>query len=166
MRPGTRIQRYEVTACDLATAADLREYTGPVGSIYSADLDWRDRPTLGIRWDDGRLETIRPDDENADWCFDDVTPRLFVNVYLWDRCYGGPEEGGWWYDAYTPEADQCTQQATEADAAACLDRMLDWCEQQNAERHHPSSSISDGHFVVRVESWPPEPEPAGRPRYE
>lgn len=25
---------------------------------------------------------------------------VWVNVYRVDRCYGGPEEGGWWYDVY------------------------------------------------------------------
>lgn len=24
----------------------------------------------------------------------------FISVYEVDRCYGGPEEGGWWYDSY------------------------------------------------------------------
>lgn len=23
---------------------------------------------------------------------------MYVNVYAVDRAYGGPEEGGWWYD--------------------------------------------------------------------
>ena len=23
-----------------------------------------------------------------------------VSTYFVQRCYGGPEEGGWWYDAY------------------------------------------------------------------
>lgn len=26
----------------------------------------------------------------------------FINVYRVERAYGGPEEGGWWYDDYTP----------------------------------------------------------------
>ena len=28
-------------------------------------------------------------------CFD---VHSFVNIYLVNRSYGGPEEGGWWYD--------------------------------------------------------------------
>ena len=27
---------------------------------------------------------------------------LFVNVYQEERCYGGAEEGGWWYTSKTP----------------------------------------------------------------
>lgn len=26
------------------------------------------------------------------------TSQAFVSIYQVDRCYGGPEEGGWWYD--------------------------------------------------------------------
>ena len=28
----------------------------------------------------------------------------FLTAYTVDRCYGGPEEGGWWYDNYQPIA--------------------------------------------------------------
>jgi len=28
--------------------------------------------------------------------------RRYVNVYSIDRLFGGPEEGGWWYDTGTP----------------------------------------------------------------
>lgn len=28
--------------------------------------------------------------------------RLFVNIYSAGRAYGGPEEGGWWFDVGTP----------------------------------------------------------------
>jgi hypothetical protein len=27
----------------------------------------------------------------------------FVSIYNHERCFGGPEEGGWWYDVYTLE---------------------------------------------------------------
>jgi len=30
--------------------------------------------------------------------------RVYVNAYLTDRRYGGPEEGGWWYDTGEPLA--------------------------------------------------------------
>lgn len=33
----------------------------------------------------------------ADGC-DERRPMLFVNEYARSRAYGGPEEGGWWYD--------------------------------------------------------------------
>ena len=27
---------------------------------------------------------------------------MFVTIYNVEQCYGGPEEGGWWYDWWTP----------------------------------------------------------------
>lgn len=31
---------------------------------------------------------------------------LYLNVYLANRAYGGPEEGGWWYDVGEPLASR------------------------------------------------------------
>lgn len=31
-------------------------------------------------------------------------PRVYLNAYAVSRCYGGPEEGGWWYDDREPLA--------------------------------------------------------------
>lgn len=31
-----------------------------------------------------------------------MTDRLFVNIYEYGRSYGGPEEGGWWFDTGVP----------------------------------------------------------------
>jgi hypothetical protein len=36
-----------------------------------------------------------------------------VTIYGIDRCYGGPEEGGWWYDWYHPTSTS-TRVATGA----------------------------------------------------
>lgn len=30
----------------------------------------------------------------------ECTVLVWVNVYEYTRCYGGPEEGGWWFDGY------------------------------------------------------------------
>lgn len=54
-------------------------------------------------------ERIRNSDEfrKAENCF--------VSIYNKDRCFGGPEEGGWWYDVYTLEGGKpfSTRQAAE-----------------------------------------------------
>lgn len=31
-----------------------------------------------------------------------MPPYVWITLYEISRCYGGPEEGGWWYDYYTP----------------------------------------------------------------
>ncbi len=166
MRPGTRVQRYTIDRCDARTGDELHTPEGPFGTVIEYDAARPYLPKIVIRWDTGRLETIEVGDEEPDRCLDDVTPRLFVNVYLWDRCYGGPEEGGWYFNAYAPQEEHSSEHATEAAAQAWLEKQLEWAQQENAERHHPNSVLSEGHYVVRLEAWPAEAQPAYRPCYE
>lgn len=42
----------------------------------------------------------------------------WVNVYEVDRCYGGSEEGGWWFDTGTPVASVQFNNREDAEAAA------------------------------------------------
>lgn len=50
-----------------------------------------------------------------------------VGVYSYgDRAYGGPEEGGWWYN--TSYRDEIFSFATEAEARACYDLRWDGLE--------------------------------------
>lgn len=41
-----------------------------------------------------------PDESKAEAPLSTVV--LYANAYLTDRLYGGPEEGGWWYDTGEP----------------------------------------------------------------
>jgi len=44
------------------------------------------------------LEFAAPELTANQWQNVDGTQQWFVGVYEVGRCYGGPEEGGWWYD--------------------------------------------------------------------
>ena len=100
-----------------------------------------------------------------------------VAVYLTQRLYGGPEEGGWYYDA----GELCTDSALTAfgvtfaeghedrartmalEVQAHLDR--DWNVGDHAREM--SSVLSAGRFEARVhDGWPSLAFPAERPRYE
>ena len=100
-----------------------------------------------------------------------------VAVYLVQRLYGGPEEGGWYYNAGelcvdpgltafgTTFADGHEDQAAKmaGEIQGHLDR--DWNTGDHA--HEISSVLSAGRFEARVhEGWPPLAFPAERPRYE
>ena len=100
-----------------------------------------------------------------------------VAVYLVQRLFGGPEEGGWYYDG----GELCTAPeltafgttfasghedravAMAAEVQAHLDR--DW---NVADHARPLSSVlSAGRYVAQVnEGWPPVAFPVERPRYE
>lgn len=89
-----------------------------------------------------------------------------VNVYELDRRYGGPEEGGWWYDAGDVVHSIPVFTLTDEE----IDRLLDAMKKQYPEHTGPyeitSMAYQGGDYLVRVEnsegrSWPEE-----RPFYE
>ena len=128
-----------------------------------------------IRWDDGYVQEIdKVELEYEDSELVDVTPLSYLNLYIHDRAYGGPEEGGWWYDTYAPVADSDWWDAeppayghfdSPEHAQQAMESLQAWCTDQNTRRHSPSSVASDGHFVCRLEAWPPEVYPSRRPHY-
>jgi hypothetical protein len=88
---------------------------------------------------------------------------IYVNVYLVDRAYGGPEEGGWWYD--TEEAINAIKcEAYEVDYRKQV--AQEWCDAQNASRNSDINSVlSEGKYVVRIEDFVGENSPKEKPFY-
>lgn len=77
---------------------------------------------------------------------------VFVNVYDKHMAYGGPEEGGWWYDVYEPitsffEPDP--QRRWQR-----FDEQEEICDQINGERPEYHSVASEGKRIVCLESEP------------
>ena len=90
---------------------------------------------------------------------------FYVNVYLQDRAYGGPEEGGWWYDFGIVEKSICLPTRKLARLVRrSINRVLrEW----NARRRSDISSvISEGRYYCTVESHPAADWPEMRPFYE
>lgn len=90
-----------------------------------------------------------------------AAPFVFVSAYAVTRHYGGPEEGGWWYDWY--ELIQTVP--TAPDGADVVRGEL--------ERVHSSVNVGDRFSVlggatlsVMVEDSPGEFETRERPHYE
>lgn len=102
-------------------------------------------------------------------------PFYSVAVYLEDRAYGGPEEGGWWYDCgqrvddlpgflpaiFAPDRETDAllhRKAVEDKLNATL----------NKERRSDTGSVlSEGRYVaVLCEGYPAPHYPATRPHYE
>lgn len=89
----------------------------------------------------------------------------WVNVYLIDRAYGGPEEGGWWYTYGV--AVQSIECRTEALAKRMLEAMLDWCSNENEDRRSDIGSVlSEGRYVAHIEDEKGQNWPDERPHYE
>ena len=115
------------------------------------------------------------EDENSYVCGN----MLFVNAYLVDRAYGGPEEGGWYYDTEHPLASVPVPAKPEKDRngnyrlVPTKPRLVEWwrnqmkalfsCQQSKRGR---SSVIGGPDVEVYVEECPARRSPETRPHYE
>lgn len=98
-------------------------------------------------------------------------PEVQIYPAIWDKAYGGHQEGGWYYDTYTPiERSAWRAEASRVRLDIALRRMrrLNELADQflNKDRHSPSSSISDGHVVFKWCFGTPQAEPQVTPRWE
>lgn len=91
----------------------------------------------------------------------------WVNGYEVYRQYGGPEEGGWWYDEYEPTGEQWGPFSSRDEAFEKYDELHDTLvKERNGGRYPLHSVLSDGKFTVAVEDHMPRRDPETRPRYE
>lgn len=93
-----------------------------------------------------------------------------VSVYLEDRAYGGPEEGGWWYTV--------GQLIRTVKIFKSEEKAYEYCRRLNQKlrsrtfgpnegRRDISSVLSDGEFVADVyPDFAPKHFPEQRPHYE
>lgn len=102
---------------------------------------------------------------------------ITVAVFLQDQAYGGPEEGGWWFDTFLPETG--TEFAEHIrhfpDTDKGWDKAHEWRAQlqefldaeYNAFRPPLHSVNSKGVFTaVIVEGYELKPMPETIPHYE
>lgn len=100
-----------------------------------------------------------------------------VAIYLVDRKYGGPEEGGWWYTAGVPCDDVIEGMPIEIalvryfidekEAIAYMETQQEWLDANvNKGRQPISSVLSDGQYWSRIEEGHPAPFPSEGPHYE
>jgi hypothetical protein len=110
-----------------------------------------------------------PDDAELDEAYAaDPRRRYSVAVYQEDMAYGGPEEGGWWYDAGELTDYPVRYFRGEEAAYRHARRLNHWLHRLiNRHRREYSSVISDGRLVAEVHAnHPPGHYPAQRPHYE
>lgn len=85
----------------------------------------------------------------------------FFTVGIGNKSYGGPEEGGWWYDTFDGERVFACRPKNKAR----LQRRLEaWCDRQNKGRPGKSSMACTG--VYEVVPGIVDHEPKKTPRYE
>lgn len=93
-----------------------------------------------------------------------------VAIFLCDRAYGGPEEGGWYYDCGEPSNEHANQTRgfqRERDAARYATKLDETVVRAlNVGRRSISSVLSEGRYAAVVCDGNPKPYPLERPRYE
>jgi hypothetical protein len=118
--------------------------------------------------------------KRARWRYSTAT---YLNVYEVHQCYGGREEGGWWFDAGSPVASVPIAGLNRAEIDALeanirrqyqLDSSGQYALKNNPEaddfdisRARGRTSCAGGYDVeVRFEDHFAEALPASKPRYE
>lgn len=95
-----------------------------------------------------------------------------VAINLVDRAYGGPEEGGWYYDcgepSTAPRLARWTRVFTNEDEAIAYAHRLNdsVCKRANRGRRSRYSALSDGEYGAIVHDGYPAEWPEQRPHYE
>ena len=102
-----------------------------------------------------------------------------VAVYFTQRRYGGPEEGGWWFDedVLVPANDPMIHEHSvltprikrTIDAAIVVrDEMQSFLDKRiNSGRRPLHSVLSDGIYTAMIhDGWPPVRDPMERPQWE
>ena len=94
---------------------------------------------------------------------------IYAFVFETDRAYGGPEEGGWYFDCGEPIDHPLNRVfATIEEARAYQQEVAPILDAQNREegRRDPNSVLSRGNYL-NLEVWHtvPAPYPATRPTY-
>lgn len=91
---------------------------------------------------------------------------VYVSAYTVDRCYGGAEEGGWYYDWYTFVSVVATRPTWE-EARAFANLLDDAQREQDREegKRERWSVIGSADTVYIVENVPGEERSTERPYY-
>jgi hypothetical protein len=154
-------------------------WKGRTAAEILAALDVPDQSETGVDWcwraiqhfeswcesagiDPGMYTT---DDGGVAWFEFNQQPKyladtLWVTAYEVDREYGGPEEGGWWYD--TGQVVKTVQAKAED-----VDRVREALEKAYPRNGQVSSvNYRGGDYRVRVEDRPGADYPTERPYYE
>ena len=89
----------------------------------------------------------------------------YLNEYVTDRAFGGPQEGGWWYDTGTFVACRGVY-PNRGEARAAAHAMAPGLAERRRGLHPPDSVLCSGWPEVLVERRPGADFPKTRPRYE
>jgi hypothetical protein len=89
-----------------------------------------------------------------------------IGIYFITRQYGGPEEGGWYYDHYELKHSFFVGNMPREKVSEFLKSLFEWEESMNEGAPSLGSTQSRGLYSVMFEEEPGEFETRETPRYE
>ncbi len=87
---------------------------------------------------------------------------IYVALVSSDKAYGGPEEGGWYFDTQ----QVLEQTPVESFSGAMMHIVSLQDRYSNEGRYRPDSVLCNGWYQILVCTEPVMDEPQSRPRYE
>jgi hypothetical protein len=88
----------------------------------------------------------------------------FWSIYKHDRVYGGPEEGGWWYDTWCHIKSFARLRGQGNEEA--MNRLTAHLNRREDLIHPVSSVLSYGQYKGILEDFPGEMQKIEIPHYE
>lgn len=134
-------------------------------TLYDEDLREEYEATRCVPW-----EWLYATENEAN---DNKAYHYYVNVYETNRAYGGPEEGGWYYNCghpigphpdlaptYGPFPSRVEANEKLKEIKARVDKA-----NKDEKRRDPNSVLCEGYYACFVEDGLPEAYPKETPRY-
>ncbi len=104
------------------------------------------------------------DSEKCVYCDRGESRTRYVNAYAVGLCYGGPEEGGWYYDIGTP-LESVRVHGSWSDANEARETLRAKLESDYARGHNRYSVLGGDDLEIGIEDAPGEAYPTERPYY-
>jgi len=92
-----------------------------------------------------------------------------VSIHMIDRAYGGPEEGGWWFDYGEPDDgfwEHTRLFGSYEEASEYGNNLNDMIKELNKGRPDVGSVLSEGRYDWIIQYGYPYAWPKQRPHYE
>lgn len=143
-------------------------FNGDLFPWYKNEEAWERIKEANLKYADKKVvitETAQADRWLLDSIRDEMN-RTYINTYLINRAYGGPEEGGWWYDVSVP-VESVYFETIEQAIQQFHYYENKWKRTNHEEGRIKESSVnSDGYYYTFREHHFAEYSPKERPRYE
>ena len=129
-----------------------------MGNIYVRDsFDLLDGQLLAPQRFNDYYDEVDEDYEGETFLQERYHRTVYISGGIMHRAYGGPEEGGWWYDHFDPWVEFCltvNDEATLRKAIEHVDAML--------RLRHDDDDVRDLEIILRADHFFQQ----HRPRYE